>query len=217
MSLLKFAAVFLMTIVSAAQTSTPTKSEKALWEPPVLDWPDELPRATVPKPMITNLTVAGMPIQLEGTKLVDAERRFGATIGHRGDAGESLYWVCLLGAGQNGRWLLWLESSEVDGGLVGGFLLRSIPTNAKADLRCRTLSTRESRIDLPIRLRLGMSESEVRKTLGTITARKGDTLIFDHEHEQLFDGTPFTVSNTVAVLLNNKSVSAIQVWSTSTN
>ncbi|HYE25404.1 MAG TPA: hypothetical protein VEG32_09420 [Clostridia bacterium] len=207
-------AVALLTSVAVAQISGPAKNG-VVWEPPILEWPDELPRATVPNPMIPFLTVAGTRITLDETELVDAQQRLGGTIGSRGDAGESLDWLCLIGADRNGRWVLWLEGSEINGGTVGGFLLQRIGADTKADSRCRILpGGRKSRIKLPVQIRLGMTESDIRKMLGTVTARKGNTLIFHHEHEQLFDARRFTASNTVTVLLDNGSVSAIEVWST---
>lgn len=197
------------------QTSVP--STHTVWEPPVPEWPDDLPRPTVPKPMITTFRIASVPITLGITSLAEAQRRLGGTIGHRGDAGESLSWLCLLGSDRDQRWVLWLESGEVDGGSIGGFHLQVIDREARADSRCGSLSTAKSRIELPGGLQLGTSESDVLKLLGPVTTRFGDILIFDHEHQELLHGMEFTVTNTVSIVLHNQFVSSIQVWSTSIN
>jgi hypothetical protein len=44
--------------------------------------------------------------------------------------------------------------------------------------------TQDVEVDLPIRLGIGLTESEVRGSLGTPTAKYRNTLIFDHEHEE---------------------------------
>jgi hypothetical protein len=69
----------------------------------------------------------------------------------------------------------------------------------------------EGGIELPIALRLGQTEMQVRKILGKPTVRYGSTLIFCHEHEVTVRKEPFTVSNLVAVALRGGVVWAIQV------
>ncbi|MGD0696810.1 MAG: hypothetical protein ABSB82_18500 [Terriglobia bacterium] len=75
----------------------------------------------------------------------------------------------------------------------------------------------EGGIELPIALRLDLTEMQVRKILGKPTVRYRSTLIFDHEHQETIRNEPATVSNTVAVALRDGVVWAIQVWKDSTS
>lgn len=210
----------IVTPIASSQTKSSGKhppTAQTIWEPPVLDWPEDLPPPTVKKEMVRNLVVAGTPIMLEETKLDDAQKRLGGTIGHSGDAGDSLYWLCLGGSGKKGRWVLWLESSEVDGGRVGAFQWRLLGPGTRLDRRCQTLGKGDHRVALPLTVHFGMTETQVRSILGQPTARKGQTLIFDHEHEEVIDNLPFTSSNTVAVGFRGGVVWAIQVWRNTMN
>jgi hypothetical protein len=196
-----------------AQHANSASAEGPAWEPPNIEWPEELPRATIPNPMITSLSVASTRIILEKTSLTDARKHLGGVVGHRGDAGESLSWLCLHGTDADGRWILWLESSEVDGGDVSGFQYRRLSAGTTVDSRCREFGNIRHAIKLPVPLRLGMTESQVRGVLGLPTVTQGHTLIFDHEQKHAIHDVNFTLSNTVAVVFADGIASAIQVWS----
>jgi hypothetical protein len=190
------------------------QSDRTIWQPPTLDLPDTLPHATVSKEMITKLRVGKMQVILEETPLSDAQKNLGGTIGARGDASEALQWLCFHGSDANGRWVLWLESNEMDGGNVNGFAWQRIAAKAIIDRRC---GAQAIKIELPIQLAIGLTESEVRGILGTPTTEYRDTLVFDHEHQETIRNEPFTASNTVYVELRSRIVWSVQVWKTTSN
>jgi hypothetical protein len=128
-------AVFLAVASAALAQST-----GIVWQPPKLDLPDSLPKASVRKEMITTLRIGKV------------------------HASEALQRLCFHGSDADGRWALWLESSEMGGGTIDGFALQRIPSKATVDRRCRT---EETQIDLPVHLGIGLTESEVRGILGT--------------------------------------------------
>ena len=97
------------------------------------------------------------------------------------------------------------------GGSVDLFALKRLDPNAKMDGRCRMLQEEQGMIELPIWLRLGMTEREVSKLLGKPTLRYRDTVLFDHEHSEAINNEPFTVSNAVAFVLRRGAVVGIQV------
>jgi|GEM_PF-1432454 hypothetical protein len=212
---------FFLAVICAAcaqiATDSPTNDGLLVWQPPKLQFPHTLPPPTVSKEIITTLRVAAVPIILEETKLEDVKTRLGGSIGQRGDASEFLEWLCFYGTDANGRWGLWLESSEMGGGWVDGFALERLGRNARTDRRCRMIREGEGGIELPIALRLDLTEMQVRKILGKPTVRYRSTLIFDHEHQETIRNEPATVSNTVAVALRDGVVWAIQVWKDSTS
>jgi hypothetical protein len=113
--------------------------------------------------------------------------------------------------------VLWLESGEVDGPTVGGFQWRRVPATANFDTRCRELPDWDSKVKLPIGLHLGGRETQVLQVLGQPTLRKGNTLIYEHEHDELIHGEPYTSMNTVIVVLRHGVVWAIDVDQSTTN
>jgi hypothetical protein len=201
-------AILLVTAAAFAQ------SDRIIWQPPTLDLPDTLPHATISKEIITKLRVAKMQVILEETPLKEVHKGLGGTIGSRGDASEALQWLCFHGSDAKGRWALWLESSEMGGGTVDGFTWQRIAEKATLDRRCRTQAVE---IELPIQIAIGLTESEVRGTLGTPTAKHRNTLIFDHEHQETIRNEPFTASNAVYVELRGGVVWAVQVWKATSN
>ena len=188
-----------------------------LWSPPRIGWPDELPPSTVPQEMIGTLHVADMRIILEDTALENAQKHFGGPIGSRGDAGEAEGWLCLHGSDSNGPWIFWLTSGEIDGPAIDGFQWRRLSAGEAPDRRCHTLPLGNSRIELPIPIRLGTSETEARRTLGRPTFARGKLLIFCHEHQTIIDRENYTVSNNIAVVLRDGVVWAIQVAKSTSN
>jgi len=184
---------------------------QAIWEPPAATF-DEYPKGTVSKQMLASLRVSGIPVELEDTKMTDIASTLGGTIGQKGDAGLFEEWLCFHGTDATGRWALWLESREIDGGTVGQFHWRRLNMNAVVDRRCRMLGDRK--VELPISLRLDITESEVLKSLGRPTVRLGGSLGYVHEHTESFQGEPYASTNIVVVLLRAGRVWSIEVSKT---
>jgi len=195
-------------VVSRAQNNS---DELLVWEPQPLLKIHAYPPATVPKPMITSLHISNFAIVLEETKLEAAESRFGGQIGSSGDAGDALGWLCLQGSDSAGRWVLWLESDEIDGPYVGSFQWRRVAANVQFDRRCQVLGNVDNEVALPIKLRLGSSESQVLQILGKPTFRKGNTLFYEHEHNRTIRNEPWTSTNTVIIVLRHGVIWALDV------
>jgi hypothetical protein len=211
-----FGIALLCTLTCAAFTQTANHTQGSLdaplvWKPVSVLHLDILPKATVPKAMITKLHLSDLTILLEQTQLEAVQAHFGGQVGSDGDASESLSWVCLYGSDTAGRWVLWLESGEIDGGSVGSFQWRRVPPNSRFDERCRRLPQVSGRIKLPIPLRLGSTETKALQILGQPTARHGDTLLYVHEREEFVNNKPHTSTNTVVVVVRRGMVWAIEV------
>ena len=201
---------------SAQNTGRKTAAAAAIWEPPGTAVPEDS-KSTVAKEMITALRVSGQKIVLEHTNLEAVRKQTGGTIGHRGDASESLSWLCLHGAGRQGDWALWLMSGEIDGGTVGGFRWQHVDRNAQFDMRCQMLPEGQGSVELPIALKLGTTEAEVEHIFGQPTARLGNALFYQHEHKETIHNAPYTSINTLVVLLHKGMVEAIEVWKSTTS
>jgi hypothetical protein len=188
-----------------------------IWEPPPLGYIPENVKSSVSKEIINSVRVAGQTIVLDKTELKSVQARVGGTIGHRGDAGNSLEWLCLRGDDALGPWVLWLMSGENNHGSVGGICWERSDCTAQFDARCQSLPRVAGTIELPLVVRLGMSESEVLRILGQPSDRNGDTLLYLHRREMGTGNQVFTAMNTVRVVLRKQVARAIEVWKSTTD
>lgn len=206
----------LLTIAGAASgltsASASSDTDLVVWQPPSLQLPAARPSATVPKEMITTLRVAKARVFLEESYLREMQKLLGGAIGRRGDAGESLAWLCFAGGDASGRWALWLESSELGGDTGDGFAYARLDGNLRVDHRCGKLPGTNGGIVLPDGLGLDQSEAQVCKILGNPTIKYRDTVAFDHEREGTLNGQAFTADNDVDVVLRGGRVRIIQIW-----
>jgi hypothetical protein len=216
--LLKISMLLLLACATFAQTSTLSNpySDGVVWQPPAYSPAFvkrlETLRPSIPKEMISTLLLSGFRVILERTEMEDVRASLGGVIGRRGDGGESVQWLCYYVTGPNGRWGLWLDSGEIDGGRVGGFWWQQLTNNVAFDERCRMLG--QAKVELPIGLQLRTAESDVLKTLGRPTARFGDALIYQHEHRLTIRNEPFTSENSIVVVLRAGRVWTVQVSKT---
>ena len=204
-------------VAQTANHSPSDTKELVVWEPPQSWYPQPYPKPTVPRELVGQLHVANMDIVLEETRMKDVQARLGGSIGHRGDAGEYLEWVCVHGTDEIGEWALWIEGGEIHGGTVGGFQWQRVPSTAKFDKRCPTLSKADSAITLPIAIGLGTTEAELLRILGKTSVREGDNFRFAHQHEETIRGESYTSDNQVSVFVRKGTVWALHVWKTTTS
>ena len=179
------------------------------WQPPTVRAALSVPQPTVPMEMVSTIRVSKVLVELEETKMTAVQKHLGGSLGQHGHAGESLEWLCYYGSDADGRWALWLESSQVAGGAVDGFVLQRLDSDARMDQRCADLQS--AKVELPIVLKLGMTEANVRKLLGAPTLKFRGTLVFQHEHTVTIHNQPYTASNTVYLVLRRGVLWAIQV------
>jgi hypothetical protein len=181
------------------------------WQPFKVQFPSVAPSPTIPKEMVSHLTVANWPITLETTMLTDAQRRFGGSIGHSGDAGEFLQWLCLFKRNAEDGWVLWLTSGEIDGGSIGGFVWLHMSAAQKIDSRCTELNAEQATVMLPIPLKLNMTRNSVEQLLGKPSGRFHETFTYLHEHEGTIRHAPYTWENSIDIVYRRGLVQAIQV------
>lgn len=164
--------------------------------------------------MVSSLKLNDFPVVLEETDLKAVQEHFGAEIGHEGDASESVQWVCLTGQTEGQAWILWLESSEIDGGKVGGFQIRRIGEDVRVDPRCRKADDTFAFVAVPKSVHVGMTERDLLKILGEPTTRNRHALFFAHEHKVVIGSEAYESDNNIVVVLLEGKVYAVQVWKT---
>jgi hypothetical protein len=191
--------------------------DSLIWKPPLVLQSDTGPKPVVGKPMIGKLRVFKTDILLEETEIAQIQEKFGGELGSEGDAGDFLAWLCLRGSDETGPWVLWLESSEIDGGGIGAFQWRRVARDAKFDKRCAVLPGVLRVVELPVPLHLGMAEAKVVQLLGRPTARQGKALLDIKEHEGLLHGVPFWEYNAVTLVIRDGAVWVIQVQKSTTS
>lgn len=74
-----------MAFLIVAASGRAQENPHALWEPPEIGWPSTGTGGSV----IHRHSVAGFPIVLDQTPLLDAKRDLGGVIGSSGDAGDA--------------------------------------------------------------------------------------------------------------------------------
>lgn len=197
--------------------SSPSRTHRdALWAPPNIVIDDKDAKPTLPKEMIRGLHVGTTSIIFNETARDSAQKALGGTVGMEGDAGDWEAWLCYHGRNSHGRWILWLLSSELDNDNVSGILWMRLSANESVDSRCKLISG-EDAVTLPILLEPGMSESDLRLTLGKPTFASQNIREYLHEHHEIVDHRDFTVTNDIDMIIEDGAVRSIQVWRDSVN
>ncbi len=204
---------------SAQSVVRSSETNKAvIWEPQLLlEFADDAtPHPSIPKEMIASLLLSDVKVLLEETLMDTIQAKFGGEVGARGDASESLRWLCVHGVDEVGPWVLWLESGEIDGPYIGGFQWRRLSGAATFDMRCASLPD-TAKVVLPINLRLGTSREEVLNVLGKPTWQTANIFLYEHEHEETIRGEPYDSWNSVIIAIRNGVIEAIDVTKTTSN
>jgi hypothetical protein len=190
------------------------------WEPPVMWTESSLPEPSGERDFVSRLNLGSLQVVLEQTMLADVSRRFGAPVGHRGDAGESVSWVCLLGQDEEGPWAVWLESGEIHGGAIGAFLLKRRAPAERFDSRCVELA---APVAIPLPIRLDMSRTEVVRLLGQPLAKSGRTEVYSGcqrvklQPTGAHEAQDFDLCSSLYVRFKGELVEAFAVWRTTTS
>jgi hypothetical protein len=191
-----------------------------LWEPPKIWAEASLPKATESRDLVPRFGIGSLQVTLEKTPLAAVAAHFGAPSGRSGDASESLSWVCLQGQDQHGAWSLWVESGEIHGPTVGGFLLLRRSASDQLDSRCQRV---DGAIVLPIPIHLGMSRAQVISSLGPPASHTNARMVYHAEAVVMITTQPgaaatrFDVSSILYFRLSGDTVDGMQVWRTTSS
>ena len=127
----------------------------------------KIPAPTLSSPPVSSLTMGKFVIKLETTSLENVLKSIKAgKIAQRGDASESLEWICYSMTDQYNPVRLWLLSGEIDDGNVGAVVIRSMSTKDKASKKCPELPESFKPVKLDRKIWIHTSESDAREILG---------------------------------------------------
>jgi hypothetical protein len=209
--------VTLVLVVCIHAQTLQAKTRKMSWGPPQMKYPAQSFPVHHAVPSVTTLQVAHLRIHLEESSLAAVAKYFHTPIGHKGDASESLSWLCVSGKDQSGPWLLWLGSDEMGGGNIDWFQLRKIGRNMVPNPRCHQLTKSKTPQTFPIPLHLGMTRQQVRQTLGQLNWTASRYLLFERDRNLKLHGEPYTETSSVNIEFSKGRTVAIQVIKTTSN
>jgi hypothetical protein len=208
-----------MILMFSAASSPSDVIVRTLWKPTRIEGISALKsNPTVPKIMVESFRLQGIRVEFEKTDLAGLADTLGVSTGQDGDASEFERWLCLYGQQGSTSWILWITSGEIDGWKVGGLQLQELESNEQPDARCKSISTVAIPLGLGIPLHLQMKSDEVPAVLGRPSSKSGDLVEYFHEHEiNIRNGTtgtkePFTVMNSVVLVVRQGVVKGIVIW-----
>jgi hypothetical protein len=139
-------------------------------------------KATLKRKPPTTLQMGTLRIQLEQTTLDEVRRTASVgNIAHRGDAGDSVYWLCYTRSGLDPRQRIWIMSHGEMGGdrhYVTGIRAQAIP-GGRATADCPALPTHLQPLSLDNHIWLGASEEEASMRIGAPSFRSGPWWSYD--------------------------------------
>ncbi|MEP6621407.1 MAG: hypothetical protein ABJE47_18920 [bacterium] len=132
---------------------------------------------------VKSVSLQGRLIALSETPLESVAHTWGVAVRSKGDAGDALRWSCLRLAGEPSRVLL-LQSSEIDGGLVGTVDLHTAGEQPLLETSCQSTTLAPSDIVTDRGLRAGLSRDSVVRLLGLPTRDSAGVSIYHAETPQ---------------------------------
>jgi len=150
--------------------------------PPDVPWPqDSAAKPGSRKILVNQLQLGSMTIGLETTRLDELTRLIpGTRIHARGDASESLAWVCFRVVTQYGLFNVWPNSGELGGGrIIDGVVVAPVAHHPEPD--CPVLAVNGGPIGFDNGVWIGMARSAAYAKLGTPTRKFGSVVAFDSE------------------------------------
>jgi hypothetical protein len=139
-------------------------------------------KATLERKPSAALHMGTLRIQLEQTTLDEVRRAASVgNIAHRGDAGDSVYWLCYTRPGPAPRQRIWIMSDGEMGGdrhYVTGISAQAIP-DGRATADCPALPPHLQPLSLDNHIWLGASEEAASMRIGAPSFRSGPWRSYD--------------------------------------
>lgn len=174
--------LLLLIVLSLGMSAGSACSSNELSPPPVLPsdsrW-DKIPTSSKKSP-VGKIALGKFTVELESTSLLEVQKIAGVgKIQHRGDAGDSEYWICYTTSYKAKPQRIWFSSGEMGG---DDHIIQSF--HAKAGLKktesCPQLPGNLEPVSLDNSLWLGSSWAKVRTLFGKPSAKYGNWWIFSY-------------------------------------
>lgn len=176
-------------------------------------------KATMKRNPSTGLRMGAFRVRFEKTILDDVRRAAArGEIAHRGDAGESVYWLCYTNVDGTLVERIWVIAH----GEMGGYLHHitgvsaELAPNASATTDCPALPNNLKPLSLDNHLWLGASEADATTKLGAPSYQKGTWQSYDFQGKVpgKCDGGGFDLLAGVSLHFQNGRVNSLQAGQT---
>lgn len=203
-------AVLLGTLISA------TLSSFAETPPPMAPFDAITWEATMKRKPSTGFKMGAFPVRFERTTLNDVRRAAPVgEIAHRGDAGESAYWLCYTSARTTQTEIVWIVAHGEMGGSAHHItnISAELVPNGIATSDCPALPDRLKPMSLDNQLWLGAPEGAVLAKLGAPSYKKDGWQSFDFQGKVpgKCEGGGFDRSAWLLLHFQNGRVNSLQV------
>ncbi|MCW5650243.1 MAG: hypothetical protein KIS62_10890 [Ramlibacter sp.] len=151
--------------------------------PPPFDMSGTRPDLSVSVPPISGIRLGQLKVAFEQVPLARLRALAGVgEIAHRGDAGESTYWLCYTVASLPTAQRVWFIAGELDGPdhFMSAIQATTLGNGEMATESCPLLPSRLRPIALSSGLWLGRSATSLRKALGKPSSSTSDALSYSY-------------------------------------
>lgn len=174
----------LATIGLLVATTTSAASQTSGLPIPPPDTPIESAnlKPTLHRPPSVGISLGDLHVRFEKSTLADIQQKIGAgIIAHRGDAGDSLTWLCYTIPYVHDTTRLWLSSGELEGNTYVSSATAELSHGAiPATSQCPDLPLRFRHIALDHALWLGMPNARFDKALGNPSHEREGWRMFNY-------------------------------------
>jgi hypothetical protein len=122
-------------------------------------------KANLPKAPVSSLSVGGLKVKLQGTKLAEIQKRFGGTIQKSGEGGAGASWLCYHAGGAN----TWFVSNALGGQEF--VMMVAVEAASKMPADCEAASDKFTLPDFGIPS-IGASTADLKATFGAASGSK---------------------------------------------
>ena len=122
-------------------------------------------KANLAKPPVSTITVGGLKVKLQGTKLAEIQKRFGGTLQKSGDGASGASWLCYHANGAN----TWFLSNALGGQEF--VMMVAVEAASKAPADCEAASDKFGVPDFGIPS-IGATAADLKATFGAASGSK---------------------------------------------
>jgi hypothetical protein len=165
-------------------------------------------KPTFKKQIIKKIKLNSFDIVLDKTPLAEISKNFGSNIKHKGDAGESTYWLCYKTKDTTGTTnVLWLVSNEMGGENhnINGVAIESDP-KGKDLSQCKFIPNLKVALGIPA---LGATKEQIRKAFRSYKIGNRNHFTFKSIYPQ--PDSTYNALETVTYILENNIVTRLSI------
>jgi hypothetical protein len=165
------------------------------------------------------MVLGGTIVRIEVTSLRQVLASIGAgKVMHKGDASESVHWLCYSFEMPGAHARIWLSSGELNGGrYIDGIQMVMTETSQEGGASCPEISLGGKSPVFDNGLSLGASEEKLRQVLGRPSKEWGNWRSYASDTQAVKDGETWFTNSIFAVRIEGGLVSEVFVTQSTSN